>query len=208
MSSSPEEIRIRKAQVRRELLARRNALPVPERMRLGERIVHHLLALPQHHSASTVLLYLTFRSEVPTEPLVVALAEAGKRMAVPHMTSGLRALVAAEYVPGDPLELGPYGVPQPVLLRPLPASALDLVIAPGAAFDRAGVRMGYGKGYYDRFLSDPELRGDVLGLAYAFQVLDRLPAEPHDRPMDLLATEDGIYDCGGSRPSSLKPNRD
>lgn len=160
-------------------------------MRRGERIAGHLLEHPRVRSASALLLYLTFRSEVPTEPLIVALAEAGKRLAVPHMTSGERALVAAEYAPGDALETGPYGVSQPVLLRPLPASSLDLVLAPGAVFDRSGSRMGYGKGYYDRYLSDPELRGWVLGLAYEFQVLDHLPAEPHDRPMDALVTEEG-----------------
>lgn len=186
------DIRARKAQIRRELLSRRNALPPPERMKLGERIARHLLGHPRVRSASTLLLYHTFRSEVPTEPLVVALAEAGVRLALPHMTAGARALAAAEYLPGDPLELGPYGVPQPVDFRPLPAASLDLVLAPGAAFDRSGQRMGYGKGYYDRFLSDPDLKGWIVGLAYAIQILERLPAEPHDRPVDALVTEEGI----------------
>ena len=78
------------------------------------------------------------------------------------------------------------------VLRPIPAAALDLVLAPGAAFDLSGMRMGYGKGYYDRFLSDPEMRGWVVGLAYRFQVVERLPVEPHDRPMNALATETGF----------------
>jgi 5-formyltetrahydrofolate cyclo-ligase len=161
----------------------------------AERTAGQLLSHPAVRSASTVLLYLTFRSEVPTEPLMVALAEAGKTLAVPHMTSGVRALVAAENVPGDPLETGPYGVSQPVSLRPLPAADLDLILAPGAAFDRTGVRMGYGKGYYDRFLSDPAMRGWVVGAAYPFQILDTLPAEPHDRRVHALVTEEGITEC-------------
>src|SRR4051794_13750840 len=123
MEPSPPQHELKK-RLRLELLQKRNALELPDRMRRGEQIADHLLATPQVQSARHILLYMTFRSEVPTEPLIVALAHAGKCIAVPHMATGIRALIAAEYAPGDPLEPGPYGVPQPSVLTPIPSHCL------------------------------------------------------------------------------------
>jgi 5-formyltetrahydrofolate cyclo-ligase len=161
-------------------------------MEKGEAIARRLLAFPRVQSAQRILLYHTFRSEVPTEPLLVGLSELGKDLYLPHAVSGTYALAPAAYAPGDPLEPGPYGVPQPVFLFALPPKELDLILAPGVAFDLAGGRMGYGKGYYDRFLSEPGLAAYVIGLGFEMQVEAQLPREPHDRRIDALATENRL----------------
>jgi 5-formyltetrahydrofolate cyclo-ligase len=187
------DIQTEKAHLRREILQMRNALSPAERMRLGEVIAGHLLDQAEVRNSGTIFLYLTYRSEVPTEPLIIALAEQDKRICVPHMTTGIRALMAAEYEPGDLLEPGPYGVSQPVEVRQVPPGEVNLILAPGAAFDRAGARMGYGKGYYDRFLCDPALNARIIGVAYDLQIVPKLPTEPHDRPMDALVTESAFH---------------
>ena len=89
--------------------------------------------------------------------------------------------------------------PDPLLCKPLDPSLIDLIIVPGVAFDSMGGRIGYGKGYYDRFL--PQLRADVpkLGLAYDFQVLPRVPQDEFDIRMDAIVTEKGILTMRGSK---------
>ncbi len=161
-------------------------------MERAERITDHLMREPRVQAARVVMLYFTFRSEVPTEPMIAALERAGKRLAMPHMTQAPGALVAAEYVSGDLLEPGAYGVPDPAQLRPVAMRDLDLILAPGAVFDAHGGRIVYGKGYYDRFLADPHLRAWTVGIAFDLQRVERIPVEPHDQSLDALLTETGF----------------
>lgn len=186
-----------KSQIRRRVLALRRQISREVALAHARSAASAVLELPEVRSAALVMLYLTYRSEMPTEPLVDALAGRGVALAVPYVARGSRNLVPVEYTPGMPLEPGPYGVPQPANQVSIPFERVSLVVAPGVAFDMRGYRLGYGQGYYDRFLSSPGLANAVtVGLAFEAQVVPALPHEPHDVRVHVLVTEARVVRFG------------
>lgn len=89
------------------------------------------------------------------------------------------------------LELGSFHIEEPVGDDVVDTSILDLIVVPGVAFDRRGGRLGRGKGYYDRLLSGT--RATKIGVAYHFQLLDEIPVEAHDVPMDMIITDESVF---------------
>lgn len=145
--------------------------------------------------AGCVASYVSVLNEVDTRTLIDLALDRGKRVAVPVLAPN-RTLIHREI--HGLAELKPSGFG---LLEPsgedgavVPPDAFDLVLVPGLAFDRAGNRVGFGGGYYDRFLS--MANAVKIGLAYDFQFFDRLPAGPCDIPMDLVITESEVYSPG------------
>jgi 5-formyltetrahydrofolate cyclo-ligase len=182
------ELKREKRRIRTSVLARRDALTDPERERAGRAIRDRVLDAPEVADATTVLAFWSFGSEVATEPLIRALVDRGVRVALPRIVD--RELEARGYEPGDPVVLAPFGAAEPAEGDVIGPGELDVVLTPGVAFDREGHRVGYGGGFYDRFL--PRTRGDAarIGIAFAVQVVDEpLPAGAFDLPIDALATE-------------------
>lgn len=178
---------------RRELLRRREGLSPAFRHQVGHATALALLSLPEVMAARLVGLYAHFRGEVPTTRLAYLLCRAGKNLAFPAIIRGEKQLVFRLVRQRRELVPGTYGIKEPLPSCPLvPPRALDVVVVPGVGFDRRGYRLGYGAGYYDRLF--PRLRPDCckIGLAYACQVVPVLPAEDHDRRLDILVTEDGV----------------
>lgn len=115
----------------------------------------------------------------------------GKRVVVPVTRPRTKRLSLSEVRdPGRELAPGAFGVPEPVpsARRPVPVRELDLVLVPGLAFDRRGHRLGHGHGYFDRFLARLPKTTPVIGLAFKFQLLERLPSDPHDRAVHTVLT--------------------
>jgi 5-formyltetrahydrofolate cyclo-ligase len=191
-----------KRDVRRTLLERRAAVPPDERARLDRAAQLALIGSEPFRQARLIMLYQAFRGEVATELIAGAAVAGGRGLALPRVQKDPRKLFLHQYS-GDPATLvrGAYGICEPGSDWPLvEPAAVDLVVVPGLAFDRAGGRLGYGGGYYDRLL--PEIRaanpGAVLvGLAYGFQLVDELPKGPHDMPVDALATDIGFATTRG-----------
>ncbi|MEW5774696.1 MAG: 5-formyltetrahydrofolate cyclo-ligase [Thermodesulfobacteriota bacterium] len=182
-----------KAALRSELLARRRALPADQASRLSSRILARLRELPAWRSALEVLLYAPVRGEVDVSPLMHELWERGARVLLPRCRPGSEGeLDLACCACPDELAPGAFGIPEP---DPAACPALeycgpDVVLVPAVGLDRQGVRLGHGAGYYDRLLARPDLAGAlIVAPAYGFQVLDRLPADPWDRPVDVIVTE-------------------
>jgi 5-formyltetrahydrofolate cyclo-ligase len=177
-----------KRRIRREVLAERDAASTTVRQEWGQRVAERFLALPEIRRATTILLFWSFGSEVPTRPLIDRLHERGVTVALPRIEGA--ELVPVRYVPGDPTTLTSFGAEEPVGGVRLDPSAIDVVGVPGVAFDRRGRRIGYGGGYYDRFLRG--LRAFTVGLAFELQVLDEdLPGGSFDLAVDAIVTEDG-----------------
>lgn len=196
-----------KQELRTQILERRLGLDAGKVSTKSETIAALLRSLPEYVLARAIMFYLSFRQEVDTEPMIRAALVGGKMVAVPRTIRRERVLVPCrleDYETG--LVTGAYGIREPADCRPVPTGDLDMVIVPGVAFDRAGNRLGYGAGYYDRFLSSLGTCGGrralAVGVAFALQVVDSLPAGPHDVPMDVIITEDGIVDCRGGGRSS------
>ena len=183
-----------KTSLRHTLLERRSALSPADRQRMDAAAQQALVDLPAFRQARTVLLYQAFRGEVDTAAIATAALAAGKRLALPRVIKEPRGLVLHAYS-GDPatLKRGAYGIAEPYPEWPVVSlAAVDLAVVPGVAFDPAGNRLGYGGGYYDRLLPDlrqANPRAVLIGLGYRFQLLPALPLDPHDIPLDGVATD-------------------
>lgn len=185
-------------ELRRRVLAARDGLS-PDLRREKSRLVHaNLSTLKELRRARNIMLYLHFRSEVETLPALAAHLPSSARLAAPLTLVEERGL--APYQLSDPatqLRRGYCGIPEPDpgLSLPMEAGELDLVLVPGSVFDSRGGRLGYGGGFYDRFLADQAPRALRCALAFDLQVLDSLPVLEHDQPMDYLVTESGVFKC-------------
>jgi len=146
--------------------------------------------------APIVSVYWPIRSELNTRPFIEALAEKGFAVVLPVMHKVRQPLVFRAFMPGDDLVKGPFGLSEPTPDKP--ALEPDIVFAPLAAFDRKGYRLGYGGGIYDATLSQLRAKKPVvaIGLAYARQEADTIPAEPHDQKLDYLLTERELIAVG------------
>jgi 5-formyltetrahydrofolate cyclo-ligase len=187
------ELKRAKREIRRAVLAARDAMPAGERARRDRAITERLVSLPEVRDARTVMAFWSFGSEVSMHPSLAALAGAGTRTALPRIVEG--ELEVRIYAPGDTVTPTSFGAMQPADGRTVPADEVDVVCVPGVAFDRAGGRVGYGGGFYDRFLNRAE-RAVRVGIAYDLQVVrDELPAGRFDLRVDLIVTDTETIRC-------------
>ena len=176
-----------KRRVRNAVRGERDAVPLDVRAEKAERVCERFLDLPEVQRASTVMLFSSFGSEVSTRSLIERLHARGVVVALPRIEGA--ALVPIRYAPGDPTTTTTFGVEEPVADARLDPSSIDVVGVPGVAFDRGGRRIGYGGGYYDRFLRG--LPAFTVGLVFGLQVVDdELPAGRFDLPVDTIVTEE------------------
>lgn len=180
-------MRREKQRLRRRMLERRGSLPAAEAEGLGALAQRHVIEMGEFQSARSVGLYHPLGSEVRTDLMAEAAWGQGKKVSLPRTEGNMIRFY--EYRKGDDLTEGRFGVMEPAPARH--AMELDLVVIPGVAFDAKGCRIGYGKGFYDRFLAQWPATFSV-GLAYSFQVVKELPRGRFDRKLGALATDDGI----------------
>lgn len=175
----------RKAILRAEALSRRDALDLDNRLEWDAEIAANALALPiWKASTGPVSAYWPMRSEADPRPILEALHDRGLPLCLPAIVD--KRMIFRRWAPYDPIVPGGFGTLVPAPSEPEVRPAILLV--PLAAFDRRGCRIGYGKGYYDRALT--ELGSTVsIGIGYAAQEIDAVPDEPHDRRLDWIVTE-------------------
>ncbi|HYP56907.1 MAG TPA: 5-formyltetrahydrofolate cyclo-ligase [Beijerinckia sp.] len=184
-----------KAHLRALALARRSAVSPKE----AETFAHHIAKrgseLGARLAARSAAAYASIRDEASTLPLLVQLAQSGIETALPVMGPRDESLSFRLWRPGDPTLPGRMGIAEPL------ASAReilpDLLFVPLAACDRAGHRIGYGAGYYDRTLAMLRAQKPIIavGIAYACQLVDEIPYEAHDQRLDYVLTEGELIDC-------------
>ena len=185
-------IAAKRAQLRRQALARRARLATELGAEAAARLAEHGMALLRAMPEAVVAGYVPVRGEIDVMPLLRALHAAGHTLALPVVARRDAPLVFRQWRPGVALEKGAFGIPVPPAdapeLRP------DVVLAPLAAFDARGHRLGYGGGYYDRTLASLRAQAPVLaaGCAYAGQEVPRIPHLPTDEPLDIILTERDI----------------
>lgn len=189
-----------KVHLRERTLSLRNQLSADEREAKGLRIARRLGELWEFKQAKTVLAYASFKSEVPTGMIIRKMLEQGKRVLLPVVERKERRILPIEVRGMEDLVPGYAGIPEPRhVTQPFPPEEIELVLVPGVAFDLDGHRLGYGLGFYDRFLAGLKASLPKIGLAYEIQVLERLPAKDHDLPLTAIITEERII-----RPRVMK----
>lgn len=175
--------------------AQRAALPIND---LSREVAWRLLSWPEFQRASRVLSYLAFGSEIDLSPLL----ETGKDFYLTRTPAGGRELTVHRFADVAGLEPHRYGYLQPPAgAAAVAVDTIDLALVPGLCFDRRGVRLGYGLGYYDRLLGS--LHPDVprVGVTAEALFVPRLPREPWDVPMTHIVTEVGLFEIGATRSS-------
>jgi 5-formyltetrahydrofolate cyclo-ligase len=171
----------------------RAEIPPDERARRSGLVEGAVFALPEVARARTVLLFYSFGSEVATRRLIERLRSDRKRVLLPFLEGGV--IEATEVGPGDDLVASSYGPREPARRDPVDPEEVDVVVTPGLAFDRAGRRLGYGGGFYDRYFD--RLRPDAarVGVGFSAQLVDEVPAGRRDRRVQIVVTEAGAIDC-------------
>jgi 5-formyltetrahydrofolate cyclo-ligase len=194
--SHPDPTADRKAALRREAIARRDALPAAERQQAAETIAAR--PFPITIAPGAILSgFMPLKSEISPLPLLRRLAQAGARLALPCIAGRGKPLVMRAFAFGDALASGQWGIREP---KPEAAEVFpDILIVPLLAFDRRGYRVGYGAGYYDMTIN--ALRGKkpvtAVGIAFAAQEIAEVPTTPRDARLDLVLTEREVIDFRG-----------
>lgn len=180
-----------KQELRLQVLERRDALEIDDRLIWDEAIVERVLALPVFDGEGPVSAYWPMRSEADPRPILEALNEKGTALCLPAIVDG--AMLFRRWAPWEPIVPGGFGTLVPEPAQPVVKPAI--LIVPLAAFDRRGYRIGYGKGYYDRALSELGA-ATAIGIAYGAQEIAAVPDEPHDQRLDWIVTEAETIRCG------------
>jgi 5-formyltetrahydrofolate cyclo-ligase len=152
--------------------------------------------LDEWHAAENICCYLPMPVEIQTDTIITKSRAEGKQLFVPAFLDTLRKYVPAFFDPDDETGLGRFKVLEPTNPKWIKAQKIDLVFVPGLAFDRRGGRLGHGGGHYDQLLARESLRSACkVGLAFDFQMFNRLPLRANDVRMDVVITESEIYRC-------------
>ncbi|MEJ5339225.1 MAG: 5-formyltetrahydrofolate cyclo-ligase [Aquificaceae bacterium] len=181
-----------KRNIRKKFIHKREALTEEERRRLSEGVVRNLLSLEQLREAKTVLMFCPHRGEPDITLLFSWVIREGKSLLLPKVEGDGLKLIRVEE--GVDLSPGAFCIPEPSGGEEVNPEEVDVSLVPGVAFDREGYRIGYGKGYYDRLLE--RLGGLKVGVCYQFQLLEEVPRDDWDMPVDLVVTEEKIYQGG------------
>src|SRR5580693_7329224 len=187
-----------KAALRRQLLAARAQIPIPTRNDRARLIRDHLLSLPQVGAAGTIAAYCSIGAEPSTHGLIFALWKRGSYVVLPVLLPD-GDLDWASYEGPDSLAPGPRGLLQPVepVRGPATVARADVVLVPALAVDSGGSRLGRGGGSYDRALARVGGQVPTIALLYDGELFDRVPAEPHDRPVRaVVRPSHGFTWCG------------
>ena len=193
------EIQADKARLRTAALEARAKLTQEERTALSRRICERIEAHPAFAAAQTALFYMPVRGEVDVLPLLRLALRQGKACALPRCLPENRLeFYLIRFLDVD-LEPGRWGIAEPKLVpenlcRP---DGSSVIIVPGVAYGRPGGRVGYGAGYYDRFLRSLGCHPTTIAPAYGFQLYETIPQSSQDQPVDCIVTEAETIDCRG-----------
>ena len=183
------DLRQYKISLRERYRAQRSALTPQQKTRLDQDVAARFFRLNQFQSCQTLLCYVSTSIEVDTTAIIGRALQNGKRVAVPRCVPGTREMEFYYIESLDDLSPGAFGVmePQAAPERQVKETAGSLCVVPGFCFDLAGYRLGYGKGYYDRYLNRYD--GTRVGICYSANVRNRLRHGRYDCAVDLLVTE-------------------
>ena len=196
---TPEQIeKLRSAakeELRRRIAAVRRALSADTRQGFSSAMCERLIESEIFKRAKVVAAYSALRFEIDPRAIVERACALGKIVGLPRLVANTGTMELAAYRPGDPLHETHFMVKQPLdTAETIDLASVDLVLVPGLAFDMRGHRLGFGQGYYDRFL--PRMPNAVrVGLSFELQLLVEVPATALDVPVDHLATERRMLVC-------------
>lgn len=185
-----------KKTIRKQILESRANLGKNSHNLYSDRIINKLCESSFYKESKIIMTFISFGHEVNTHNFVKNSLNNNKRITVPITFPESNEIKPSEILDFDELEVGFYNIltPKEEFHRFIDPNEVDLIIVPGLAFDRKGYRVGYGGGYYDRFLSKYP-KATKIGLAFDLQMIDQVPRDEFDIAVDYIITENEIIDC-------------
>ena len=183
--------------IRREILVKRAKLGKDNHNMLSSEVIKNLKDSIYYKNAKTIMTFISFGSEIDTHEFIKSGIKEGKNIVVPVTFHENRIMKPSKVLDFNELAPGYYNIltPKEEFIRYIDPSEIDLIIVPGAVFDRDGYRVGYGGGYYDRFLSKIDKTVPKIAIAFELQIIEKVPREDFDIPVDFIATEKEIIQC-------------
>lgn len=181
-----------KNQLKQSILEKRNSLTQTEILEKSGKIKDNLFSLDEFKKSKTVMFFVSFNSEVHTHQMIKE--SFGKKIVV------VPKVIGHEIEPSVIIDLdnlvptGKFRILEPIEIMKIAYKNIDLVFVPGIAFDKEGHRVGYGFGFYDKFLSKVP-KAVKIGLCFDFQIVDKIPREEHDVPVDFVVTDREVIKC-------------
>lgn len=172
--------------LRKQMMVKRNKLSHLEVDRLSRQVCRRLEELQPLQQAKVIMGFSSIRNEVNLGPLLQKLQNQGRTILLPRVEGD--SIQAVQFRPGKEMGRGSFGIREP-LGEPFAVDKIDVVIVPGLVFDANGYRLGYGKGYYDRFLPRLNQQCFKCGICYEFQVVDSAYPHPGDIPVHWIVTD-------------------
>nr|WP_312576777.1 5-formyltetrahydrofolate cyclo-ligase [Sedimentibacter sp.] len=186
-----------KGEIRKKILNIRNNMTNQNVLEKSRIIVDNLKSRKEYEESESVFIYMDFKNEVRTFDFIKEMIDKKKRVIIPYTDVKNTIIVPAEIKDIDrDLKVSPFGYLEPKKEKIIPVDPVefDLIIVPGVTFDKKLNRIGFGKGYYDRILVKKRNDVKAIAIAYEFQILDEIPSEEHDIKMDMIITEENVYE--------------
>ncbi len=181
-----------KENIRKKLEKIRMELSKKEVLDNSKIIGKTLFDLNDFKKSHTILFYISYNNEVFTHEMIKkCLGE--KEVVVPLSNTKNETLILSKLENWEDLHEGPYGILEPKKIIEISLNKIDLIIVPGVGFDEKGNRLGHGKGYYDKLLQKTNAK--KIGLAFECQIVDQIPTDENDIPVDMIITEKRIINC-------------
>ena len=183
-----------KIEIRKKILNIRNNLTKETLNDFNKDIFNTLINSDIYINAKNIFIYISFGSEVETKKIIEHAISIGKNIYVPKTDKSIKEMIAVKIHNFDNMTVDKWGILEPTIVdKNLVGNKFDLIIMPGVAFDITGNRIGYGGGYYDKYIYQLKNKPTILALAYEFQIINNIIAESHDIKLDYIITENNFY---------------
>ncbi|MBP1890091.1 5-formyltetrahydrofolate cyclo-ligase [Clostridium moniliforme] len=180
-----------KKEIRKSIIGKRNKIKNKDKTSMDNKIIESFKKEDSYKKARGIFIYIGFGSEINTKVIIEDALKKGKEVYVPKVKGKEMLLIKIDSL--ENLVTSSYGILEPIGdNNNFDVDKLDLLVMPGVAFDNSGNRIGYGGGYYDRFLEKNKTNAEKIALAYEFQILNSINNEKHDVKVDKIITEERI----------------
>ncbi|NLD17111.1 MAG: 5-formyltetrahydrofolate cyclo-ligase [Tissierellia bacterium] len=181
---------------RKLIIQKRSELSSSEKEKLSNQVIERLVNTNEYDKAKNIFIFVSTEDEVFTHNFIKNSIKLGKNIYIPHVDPIKKLMYASKLENFDDLEMGFYDIlslPESKLKIVNPEE-LDLIVVPGLVFGKNLYRIGYGGGYYDKYLSNPNLTAIKIGICYEFQVVEKVDFDIYDMPVDKIITEYEEYE--------------
>lgn len=185
-----------KIKLRKQLLIQRDEMKKEEVEKLSREIMENLIDIPSFIQSKVVMIYLSFKNEVDTEAIIDWCFAQGKEVVIPYCAVENKEIIPCKLdSERKGLEKSKFGIwePKKDSMISVDIGNIDAIITPGVGFDEDCNRLGFGGGYYDRFLAKRQKEIPAIAICYQNQIVDSVPTDDYDIPMDIVVTERSIF---------------